>query len=136
MAILFPALAIAFAAFCVWLAVRVINRRERWAKWTFATVVVPTILYFGSFGPVCWLCENQYAPDRIAWIFYRPLAWLSAHRPNDIGAPVRRYAAIFSKRNDVGLTSKRGIEWILLDRPFETTDSPIDYEMHVSGIYR
>jgi len=23
---------IAFAAFCVWLAVRIVNRRERWAK--------------------------------------------------------------------------------------------------------
>jgi hypothetical protein len=34
MTIVLPALAIAFAAFCVWLAVRVYNRRERWAKWT------------------------------------------------------------------------------------------------------
>jgi hypothetical protein len=25
---------VAFAAFCMWLAVRIVNRRERWAKWT------------------------------------------------------------------------------------------------------
>jgi hypothetical protein len=31
MTILLPALAVAFAAFCVWPAVRVVNRRERWA---------------------------------------------------------------------------------------------------------
>jgi hypothetical protein len=31
MTILLPALAVAFAAFCVWLGVRVINRREPWA---------------------------------------------------------------------------------------------------------
>jgi len=28
----FAALAFAFAAFCVWLGVRIFNRRERWAK--------------------------------------------------------------------------------------------------------
>jgi hypothetical protein len=31
MTILLPTLAVTVAAFCVWLLVRVINRRERWA---------------------------------------------------------------------------------------------------------
>ena len=30
---------IAFAAFCVWLTVRIIDRRERWAKWTLAGAI-------------------------------------------------------------------------------------------------
>jgi hypothetical protein len=34
MSILLPALGVAMAAFCVWLGVRIVNRRERWAKWT------------------------------------------------------------------------------------------------------
>jgi multisubunit Na+/H+ antiporter MnhE subunit len=31
---------VAFAALCVWLTVRIINRRERWAKWTLAAALV------------------------------------------------------------------------------------------------
>ena len=32
--------AVVFAAFCVWLTVRIINRRERWAKWTAVALIV------------------------------------------------------------------------------------------------
>jgi predicted permease len=34
MTIVLPTLAVTFAAFCVWLTVRVVNRRERRARWT------------------------------------------------------------------------------------------------------
>jgi hypothetical protein len=37
--------AVAFAAFCVWLTVRVVNRRERWAKWMLAVVIL-----LGAYG--------------------------------------------------------------------------------------
>jgi type VI protein secretion system component VasK len=40
MAIVLLALSVAFAAFCVWLVVRIINRRERWAKWTLAGALI------------------------------------------------------------------------------------------------
>lgn len=40
-------LAVAFAALCVWLIVRVVNRQGRWAKWTLAAVIgLPAL-----FGP-------------------------------------------------------------------------------------
>ena len=43
-------LAVAFAAFCVWLTVRIVNRRERWAKWTAAaTLLMAAIGYFGAY---------------------------------------------------------------------------------------
>lgn len=35
-----PILSVAFASFCVWLAVRIVNRRERWAKWTAVALIV------------------------------------------------------------------------------------------------
>jgi hypothetical protein len=44
MTILRSALTVAFAAFCVWLAVRVYNRRERWAKWTLGTTLALPVL--------------------------------------------------------------------------------------------
>ena len=53
MIIFLPALAIAFTAFFVWLMVRIINRRERWAKWTLAAVVGLPGLYVLRFGPAC-----------------------------------------------------------------------------------
>jgi hypothetical protein len=48
MSIVLPALGIAFAAFCVWLGVRVYNRRERWAKWSLATILMSG-LYPGTY---------------------------------------------------------------------------------------
>jgi hypothetical protein len=55
--IILPALAITFAAFCVWLTVRIVNRRERWAKRT-ALAVVVLLGYPLSFGPACWFCSR------------------------------------------------------------------------------
>jgi hypothetical protein len=31
---------VAFAAFCIWLGVRIVNRKERWAKWTLAGALI------------------------------------------------------------------------------------------------
>ena len=42
---------VAFAAFCVLLAVRITNRRERWAKWTAAALLGVPVLYVVGFGP-------------------------------------------------------------------------------------
>ena len=52
MSILLPAIAVAIAAFFVWLAVRFVNRRGRWAQWTALVLVVLTVLYVAGFGPV------------------------------------------------------------------------------------
>jgi drug/metabolite transporter (DMT)-like permease len=69
--ILVPALAVAFAASCVWLAVRIINRRERWAKRTLAAMVGVPILYVASFGPICWALDRHWLPAKfVAWIYY------------------------------------------------------------------
>ncbi len=54
MAIIIPVLTVSFAAFCVWLTVRIVNRRERWAKWTLAVMLASPVLYVASFGPMVW----------------------------------------------------------------------------------
>jgi len=55
MTIILFALAVAFAAFCVWLTVRIVNRKERWARWALAGAVLGLpVLYLLSFGPACW----------------------------------------------------------------------------------
>ena len=47
MTILLPAIAVAFAASCVWLTMRIVNRRARWANWTLAAAVSLPVIYVG-----------------------------------------------------------------------------------------
>jgi hypothetical protein len=86
MALFVSIIGIALAAFCVWLTVRIINRRERWAKWTLAGVVGLPILYVLSFGPACWMTSQVYiGGEQIRWnralIIYIPLARMILENP-------------------------------------------------------
>jgi len=80
MSIAIPAVGVAFAAFCLWLAVRIVNRRERWAKWTLAVAVTVPVLYVASFGPACWWIsrygDSEWLPD-----MYRPVGLCGARSP-------------------------------------------------------
>jgi hypothetical protein len=64
MSIVLPALAVAFAAFCIWLGVRVYNRRERWAKRTLAGLLSLPVVYLLSMGPACWCVAAPMPADR------------------------------------------------------------------------
>jgi hypothetical protein len=91
MSIVLPALAVAFAAFCVWLAVRIYNRRERWAKWTAVGLVLAVVIIYPlSIGPACWIVAKPI-PAQIGiddsdqyrvWIGYWPIGWLSESEKN------------------------------------------------------
>jgi hypothetical protein len=92
MTIILFTLSVAFAAFCVWLTVRIVNRRERWARWTLVGLLVGLpVLYVLSFGPACWWIATTiqevpggppignnavYAP-RAYW----PIGWASIRSP-------------------------------------------------------
>jgi hypothetical protein len=78
------ALAIAFTAFCIWLTVRIVNRRERWAKWMLAGVVALLILYPMSRGPALWLHFTGELPDWVSELLrcvYQPIN----HLPRPVG---------------------------------------------------
>jgi hypothetical protein len=94
MNIVLPALAVAFAAFCVWLGVRVYNRRERWAKWTAVAVVGLPVLYVLSFGPACWMADGTEAADPLLWTFYSPIEWVYYHAPRPVRDAIERYATL------------------------------------------
>lgn len=57
MAVALPIIGVAFSAFCVWLTVRIVNRRERWAKRTAIALALIIVAYPLSSGPVIsfWL---------------------------------------------------------------------------------
>jgi len=118
MPLILPALDVAFAAFCVWLTVRIVNRKERWAKrlalWLI--VLLPT-LYVLSSGPLIQLAfwrervgtptaehigfqdDGQYQEEimligRHEWWenAYAPLKWMAQE---SWGAPLRWYWQLF-----------------------------------------
>ena len=108
---------VAFAAFCVRLAVRIVNRRERWAKWTaVAILVIGPVLYVLSSGPMKMLGwrtqENPPAgippaPGRVQMKYviisewwhrtYAPLFWVSRQ---SWGGPVNTYWSLFPDRHE------------------------------------
>jgi hypothetical protein len=77
MDVVLPALGVAFAAFCLWLTVRIVNRRERWAKWTAAGLAI-VLAYPISFGPACWISSHLDAGAGALAVVYDPLVWVIA----------------------------------------------------------
>ena len=66
MAIALSIFGVVFASLCVQLTLRIINRRERWAKWMAVGVALLPVLYVAGFGPVCWLVgrDGVEEPER------------------------------------------------------------------------
>lgn len=81
-------LGMAFAAFCVWLTVRIVNRRERWAIRT-AIALALLLIYALSFGPACGLSLQA---DRLA--VYRPCAYLACGAPDAMSRPMRWWIGV------------------------------------------
>src|SRR5262245_28310263 len=92
MTILLPALAVTFAAFCLWLTVRMVNRRERWAKWALAATLALPVLYVASFGPAVWITARKERVDQIGqsviYITYQPLLSAIVYGPRQISGPL------------------------------------------------
>lgn len=79
---------VAFAPCCVWLTVRIVNRRERWAKWMLTTVLAASpILYVLSLGPAVGIENRSLGPD---WLQnrlrsgYEPVFWLLDYTPDSV----------------------------------------------------
>jgi len=106
MSIALLVLAVAFGACCIWLTVRIVNRRERWAKWTAVALVLGLpLLYVLSIGPMCWFstphtigiagpARNPFASseDRAIVLpnFYSPIGRM-ASRSDLVAEAVRRF---------------------------------------------
>src|SRR5258708_21026196 len=84
MAMAFSALVAAYFAVCIGAGVRVINRRETWAKRTVIAVAGLPLVYVASFGPACWLCEKGVLGQRTAWTIFRPATWYCLNGPERV----------------------------------------------------
>lgn len=101
MSILLPALSAAFAAFCVWLAVRIVNRREAWAKWTAGAGICLPVLYLLSFGPACWWLSQPLEQSNVpiltmrrAPAVYEPIATAVPHCPRSLLVAINWYGTV------------------------------------------
>lgn len=72
------AISAAFAEFVVWLAVRIANRRERWAIWT-GVGILAVAFYILLFGPA-HCCYHRPGVPQWAKNFF-----VAAYRPLDAG---------------------------------------------------
>ena len=104
------------AALAIGLTVRIVNRRERWAKWTAVGFFFGSpILYLASFGPACWwmapTVEEVPGGPRIgsnaAYVSraYWPIGW-AVNRFQSIRPMVAWYSRLFGGRSGVLLPVK------------------------------
>jgi hypothetical protein len=105
MTLLFSVLGVAFVASCIWLTVRIVNRRERWAKRTLLGIVVGVPLaYVVSFGPACWWFPTPSSdPDYLEGVplptvksprVYWPLGWLAVNSHRSVERTLAWYATL------------------------------------------
>jgi len=99
MSVVLPALAVAFAAFCIWLTVRIINRRECLAKRTLATAVGLPVLYIASFGPVCWMTSQAHPNTLWGETAYRPITLLFECGPPAVRDAFNWYAEVLASKD-------------------------------------
>jgi hypothetical protein len=91
---------IAFVAFCIWLIVRVANRRERWAKRALAITLCLPVLYVASIGPFAWLeahgyCGNWWVHCCVTCIYY-PLIWVQQYGPDAVRDAILWYGGLWT----------------------------------------
>lgn len=108
-------IAIAFAAFCVWLTVRIVNRRERWANWTLAAVVGVPVLYVASFGPAIWIASPRdsdisVGPSSMLAI-YRPLGWIANETDSPIGRALEWWARCGLRKDQHAVIPSSASSW-------------------------
>jgi len=116
MTILLSILAIAFAAFCVWLAVRIVNRRERWAKWTAAAAIVTLpVAYILGFGVASRATAVPLggAVNRIPLMeIYWPIGALAANRDSKAAFAISWYLRIWTRPGECVLLPSAGGRYI------------------------
>src|SRR5579872_2122143 len=98
MAVALSIVGMSFAAFCVWLGVRIVNRRERWARLKAVGLVIGMpLLYVLGIGPYVWLNTRDLLPDELRQI-YMPVGWLYKVGPKPIADGIDWYLDPWRKR--------------------------------------
>jgi hypothetical protein len=96
--IVLPSLGLAVAACGIWLAVRIVNRRECWSRRTriAAALLALPAAYMASFGPACWISSRLGTGQDVVSRIYQPILKLEWDSPRFISAPIRGYGWLYS----------------------------------------
>jgi hypothetical protein len=107
--IFLSSLAVTFAAFCVRLAVRFVNRRERWARRLLIGIAASTpVLYALSIGPAAYVASRNLIPDEIVnglEKFYAPIFWIVDEGPEPIRGAATWYLELWWSMEPASITS-------------------------------
>ena len=117
-------LVVAFPALCVWLIVRIVNRRERWAKRTLAAVVGVPVLYVASFGPACWITSWTDIGARVIPIAYFPIT-CGLSSPSPAERAIRWFSNLGAARG-WGWSTAGGSDLVVTDGPEEWQWGPTE----------
>lgn len=131
MSILFASLAVTYAAILVLLAVRFVNRREKWVRRSLvALIIVTPLLYLASFGPACWWLsitlrpptrppgvKDAYSEYRLPSKVYWPLGWTANKLGSTCFQALHNYGRL-RLPDSVGLAMPTGPnEFVTFHRP-------------------
>jgi hypothetical protein len=94
-------LGVALAAFCVWLGVRIFNRREKWAKRMAVGLVALLVAYPLSIGPVGWINSRLQWPglNDAYGVIYIPLIIVYFNCPQPLQDSMDWYAGLWGLEN-------------------------------------
>jgi hypothetical protein len=97
------AFGVAFSALCIWLTVRIVNRREksRRVTWAAALAVAALVGYPLSFGPACRLAQEDLIPESQFMTMYRPCIRLAHEGPQAVSDPLHWWVRQW--RGELGL---------------------------------
>jgi hypothetical protein len=114
-------LGVAVAAFAVWLTVRIVNRRQRWAKWAAGVLFGVVVLYPLSAGPFCWIihhCDFSKPILRFALKLYAPYGLVVENLPEPLKKLEMDYEEFF-----IDLGSPSHIRWAPVNPPTPDSDT-------------
>jgi hypothetical protein len=88
---------VALCAVCVWLVVRIVNRRERWAKWTLAMTVALPLANVLGFGPACGLVDRDLLPPTVLTTVFAPTLFLALEGPVPVQEVLWQWGEVMGK---------------------------------------
>jgi hypothetical protein len=97
---IWSALGVVLTTFSVWLTVRLVNKRERWAKRTAVALIVALVVYPLSLGPLVWASTHGLIRSEthnwIAGHVYAPVLWAWRDGPDFLKVIFREYVNLWT----------------------------------------
>jgi hypothetical protein len=98
---------VSLVAFAIWLTVRIVNNRERWAKRTMLGMAAVVIGYPASFGPACWIADREIIPKSLIRNLYEPLGTVVVSCPSPFRTMMFRYGDVGTPDDRLPLCTSR-----------------------------